>query len=126
MNIYNLIKLIVDCLYKILYNIFLFINKEVCIMSVLNNNKLGGVCVYVNEGEKIIKLIDVESDIDMEGLYNRVIWYMNEGYMEKFNDMVSECVLVGDDDVSWYGDEIEEMFVSEYSNKLLNWMDGIK
>jgi len=79
--------------------------------------------IYIDEGESIIDLNDVDSDISSKELMDILNSRLEEKREQNlFGDLTGEGEEVGDDDISWFKEEIKSMSVSEYMDNVREWV----
>jgi len=85
-----------------------------------------GVLVFINEGEKLIRLSGLIEGCNDNDVWNELSVYLSDDELEVLNDLVCECKVVGDEDVSWYEDEIDEVNIVDYCNGFKKFVNDMK
>jgi len=91
-----------------------------------NMSILIGVLVFINEGEKLIRLSGLIEGCNDNDVWNELSVYLSDDELEVLNDLVCECKVVGDEDVSWYEDEIDEVNIVDYCNGFKKFVNDMK
>jgi len=104
-------------------------------MSVLIKNKgcifilivYNVFCWLINEGEKLIRLMsNLDENCSDKDIWNELSERLDSDEMEVMNDLVYECKKVGDDDISGFDWDIEEVCIVDYCNGFKKFVSDMK
>jgi len=95
-------------------------------INLINKKERIEMLVYINEGSIVINLLGGdECGGDVVKLNEMICSDLCDLEKEIFNDMVSECDMVGDDDIRWYKEEIREVKLVDYVDSLKVWISDM-